>query len=178
VNLKYVPQLLAGTANSPFLPGTNIQFATDSTSLGYLKTCPRLYEYTILEGWRSRGESVHLKFGQLYHSALEFTTSFAPSDLPRIGLTPTMRLYLKLSMRFLRQLGTASQGQKTFRRSLSAPWLSDHHSKNRETLIRSIIWYLDEFRNDPAATLILANGKPAVELSFRMEMEWGPKTIQ
>jgi ATP-dependent exoDNAse (exonuclease V) beta subunit len=56
------------------------------------------------------------------------------------------------------------------------PWLSDHHSKNRETLIRSIIWYLDEFRNDPAATLILANGKPAVELSFRMEMEWGPNT--
>src|SRR5205085_2132611 len=54
------------------------------------------------------------------------------------------------------------------------PWKSDHHAKNRETLIRSVIWYLDNFKDDPAATLILANGKPAVELSFRMELDWGP----
>lgn len=49
--------------DSPFLPGTKIQYAWDSTSIGYLKTCPRLYQYTIIEGWQSKGESLHLRFG-------------------------------------------------------------------------------------------------------------------
>ena len=56
---------------SPFLPGTNIQYAWDSTSLGMLKTCPRLYQYTMIDGWSAKDENVHLRFGQEYHSALE-----------------------------------------------------------------------------------------------------------
>src|SRR5258707_981684 len=56
---------------SPFLPGTNIQFAWDSTCLGYLKTCPRLYQYTIIDGWTPKDESVHLRFGQEYHQAIQ-----------------------------------------------------------------------------------------------------------
>ncbi|MFA6159423.1 MAG: hypothetical protein WC763_07395, partial [Candidatus Paceibacterota bacterium] len=56
---------------SPFLPGTNIQYAFDSTSLGYLKTCPRLYQYLMIEGWGSLDESVHLRFGIEYHQALQ-----------------------------------------------------------------------------------------------------------
>ena len=42
---------------SPFLPATHIQYAWDSTSLGYLKTCPRLYQYIMIEGWQSQIES-------------------------------------------------------------------------------------------------------------------------
>jgi hypothetical protein len=54
-----------------------------------------------------------------------------------------------------------------------------HNLKTRETLVRSVIWYLEEFGvNDAAQTVILANGKPAVELSFRLEMDWGPKYHQ
>ena len=60
---------------SPFLPGTKIQFAWDSTSLGLIKTCPRLYQYTMIDGWGHRGESIHLKFGIEYHHALEFYAS-------------------------------------------------------------------------------------------------------
>jgi hypothetical protein len=58
-------------APSPFVEGTQLQFAWDSTSLGYLKECPRKYFYTIVEGWRGKGQSVHLEFGGLYHKALE-----------------------------------------------------------------------------------------------------------
>jgi hypothetical protein len=173
--LKYVPRLLAGTANSPFLHGTNIQFATDSTSLGYLKTCPRLYEYTILEGWRSRGESVHLKFGQLYHSGLEtYDKLRAQGYEHEIALHEVTQWAMEATWERSVDM-TGPEPDSLHHEPTSGPWVSDHHSKNRETLIRSIIWYLDEFRNDPAATLILANGKPAVELSFRMEMEWGPE---
>jgi hypothetical protein len=52
---------MADTVQSPFLPGTKIQFAIDSTSLGYLKTCPRLYEYIMIEGWSPKDDSVHLQ---------------------------------------------------------------------------------------------------------------------
>jgi hypothetical protein len=56
---------------------------------------------------------------------------------------------------------------------LSQPWDSGHNLKNRHTLIRTIVWYLEAFRDDAAKTVILADGKPAVELSFRMELdEW------
>src|SRR6267154_3156169 len=58
-------------AQSPFLPGTNIQFAWDSTCLGYLKQCPRLYQYTIIDGWTPKDESVHLRFGSEYHQAIQ-----------------------------------------------------------------------------------------------------------
>ena len=38
---------------------------------------------------------------------------------------------------------------------------------NRLTLLRSVVWYLDQFEHDSLETVILQDGKPAVELSFR-----------
>lgn len=144
-------------AESPFLPDTQLQFAWDSTSIGWLKTCPRLYFYQMVEGWRTRGESVHLRFGTEYHAALE--------------------LYDKL-----RAIGSDHEDalrevvHETLRRTYG--WTPDplHKAaglKNRFTLIRTVVWYLDQFQDDPAATLILANGKPAVELTFKMNFD-GP----
>ena len=51
-----------------------LQFARDSTSLGLAKACPRKYQYTIVMGYkRKRGvpDSLHLRYGTLYHRALE-----------------------------------------------------------------------------------------------------------
>jgi hypothetical protein len=50
---------------------------------------------------------------------------------------------------------------------LSRPWTTDDVNKNRLTLVRTMVWYLDQYAADPLETIILANGKPAVELSFR-----------
>jgi hypothetical protein len=49
-------------------------------------------------------------------------------------------------------------------------WESDHHLKNRPNLIRTIVWYLDAFADDPCKTAILADGQPAVELPFRLQI--------
>jgi hypothetical protein len=50
------------------------------------------------------------------------------------------------------------------------PWSPDHNLKTRPNLIRSIVWYLDTFGEaDPAQTVILESGAPAVELSFRFQ---------
>mgnify|MGYP000290530764 CR=1 FL=1 len=152
-------------AISPFLPGTHIQFAWDSTSLGWLKTCPRLYQYSMIDQWRSKGNSVHLDFGGWYHSALELYDKLRAEakDTPgesahEDALHEVVKWCLEV---------TWIDGK---------PWDSGHNLKTRETLVRTVIWYLEQFVEDTCETVILANGKPAVELSFRLEMDWGPNS--
>ncbi len=157
---------------SPFLPNTSIQFAWDSTSLGWLKTCPRLYQYSMIEGWRSRGQSVHLDFGSFYHSALELYDRHRA-----LGADHATALYeaVKYCLEVTWVVGEIIDGNLDV--SVGKPMDWGHNLKTRETLVRSVIWYLEEFgENDAAHTVILKNGKPAVELSFRLEMDWGPRT--
>ncbi len=143
----------ASPAESPFLPGTSIQYAWDSTSLGLFKECPRKYYYTIIQGYRGRGESPHLTFGIHYHSALEhYDKRRALGDDHEEALRSAVLKALT---------DTWVDG---------APWESEHPLKTRNNLIRSIVWYLEHFRLDPAQTIILANGQPAVELSFRFQV--------
>ena len=145
-------------ALSPYLPGTKVQFAWDSTSLGYIKTCPRLYQYIMIEGWGSSEESVHLRFGIEYHQALqEYDISKAEGAKHDEAVRHTLRNLLT----------------RTF------DWDTDPTTKagkykNRASLVRTVLWYLDKFADDPAKTYILQDGTPAVELSFRFELDWGP----
>ena len=138
------------TAPSPFLPNSKLQYAWDSTSLGWLKTCPRYYQLSMIEGWRSKRPSVHLIFGGHYASAMERYHKARAQNQDHASATRST----------LRQLLTDTFG-----------WQSDDPNKNRETLIRSVLWYLDKWSNDPAKTVILSNNKPAVELSFRLELD-------
>lgn len=153
--------LTEGTA-SPFLPGTNIQFAWDSTSIGYLKTCPRLYEYIMIRGWGSRDESIHLRFGIEYHSALQDYAIARAEGEPHDDAIRTC----------VRKLHSRVHDWRPDRNSRAGKY------KNPESLVGLVIDYLDHFADDPAETHILANGKPAVELSFRIEMDWGPQAQQ
>lgn len=150
--------LLTTGSASPFLPGTKMQYAWDSTSIGLFKTCPRLYQYTLLEGWAGKSESIHLTFGIAYHHALE--------------------TYARL-----RAEGTAHEAAihsvLTEVLRSTADWVVDLSSKagkykNRDTLISLILDYLDHFIDDPCETYIKSDGAPAVELSFRFELDWGP----
>lgn len=146
-----------GETPSPFLPGTKIQFAWDSTSLGYLKQCPRLYQYCVIDGWKPKGESDDLKFGIEYHQAL-----YDYDLLRACGVEHNDAIH-----DVVRALLTRTYD-----------WRTNHQYKNRSNLVRSVIWYLDQFEDDPAKTLILNNGAPACELSFRFELDFGPTTTK
>lgn len=150
-------------APSPFLPGTKLQFAWDSTSLGLLKTCPRLYQYIMLEGWSRKGESVHLRFGIEFHQALQ------EYDVSRVnGVSHEDSIHDVVSALMER----------------TADWVMDLDSKasrykNRITLCGLVVDYLDHYGGmDPAETYIKANGAPAVELSFQLQLDWGPDADQ
>jgi len=137
----------------------DMQIAWDSTSVGTFKECPRKYQLNILFGWVPREESVHLTFGLAYHSSLE-----------AYDRAKTLGADHQQAMRFaLRHALTV-----TWNSVLKRPWFSDHKYKNRFTLVRSVIWYLNKFKDDPLETVILRNGKPALELSWRLEL--GTKT--
>lgn len=139
---------------SPFISGTFVQYALDSTSIGWFKVCPRLYFYHMIEGWTSREESVHLRFGIEYHRALQdYEILIADGIEHGEAVFETVRQLLLRTDDFR----------------------VEHKYKNRNLLVRTVIWYLDKFgEDDPARTHILANGKPAVEVTFKFELDFGP----
>ena len=131
------------------------QFAWDSTSLGLFKECPRKYYYSMLLAKAPREVSVHLTFGIAYHKALEMYDHARAAGADHHEAT---RAAVRSALSVTWIDGKA--------------WFSDDPYKNRFTLVRSVVWYLEHFEVDPCKTVILANGKPAVELSFRFETEW------
>lgn len=146
------------TGNSSFHPEVpNLQQAWDSTSLSTLKECPRKYQYTMILGRQPRDESVHLTFGSHYHKALEIY------DHERSKGTSHDDAQLE-AVRYCLEATVVRLPSGGWR-----PWFSDEPTKNRFTLLRTVVWYLEQFADDSLTTIQLANGKPAVELSFRYE---------
>lgn len=138
---------------SPFIPGTNVQYAWDATSLSAAKDCWQKYKYSIIDGWRLKSVSIDIQFGLVYHSALE--------------------AYYKARAKGAdHNEGIAVATELALRESWGMP--KDNTIKNRETLVRTVVWYLEEFRDDKATTVILPDGRPAVELTFKFELGYGP----
>ena len=132
-----------------------LQLAWDSYSLGELKSCPRKYFYNVILGRVFRSENAHLRFGREFHYAMEV---YDKARVNNISHEDALRLAVKTAM------------TRTWDEKLNRPWISDEPTKTRETLIRTIIWYADQFANDPAKTLVLSDGRAAVELSFAFEL--------
>lgn len=137
------------TAPSPFLEGTKHQFAWDSTSLGYLKTCARKYYYQIIEGWRPRAESIHLRFGAELHWAFEaYDKEIAQGIKHDDAVWDVVR---ELMIR-------------------TVDFESNHPKKTRQSLVRTVVWYLDQNKDGPKPVM-LRNGKPAVEQTFKFPVQ-------
>jgi hypothetical protein len=143
----------------------SLQIAWDSTSLGTLMECPRKYQLSMCAkftddkpiGFAPRKESVHLIFGQLYHGALERYDHARVAGADHDEATDQSLQYCLTS---------------TWDHTKKRPWASDDPNKNRFTLVRTVIWYLEHFRDDALETVTLASDKPAVELSFRLETDY------
>lgn len=143
------------TGRLSFTP-SGFQFAWDSTSLSTFIECPRKYQLSILEGWATSGDkSVHLIFGGLYASALEHYHKHIAAG---VDVEEATRLVLR---ELLVETWDADLGE-------GVDW--GHPTKTRDTLIRSVIWYLDQFRDDTMSTVILPDGRAAVEYSFSFEL--------
>lgn len=160
---------------------TGFQYAWDSTSISTFATCPRKYYYSILQGWTSELRSVHLIFGGHYAAALEhFHKHLAAGETFDDALDKVIdeALFNTWDYEVVPEgtEGAISRAKDHHAVEWIMPgtgkpqdWL--HASKTRDTLIRSIVWYLENYRNDPMKTVLLKNGQAAVEYSFSVNLD-------
>lgn len=132
--------------------------AWDSTLTGDAMTCLRKFYYLHVEGWRPRKLSVDLFFGGVYASCLEHYHKFLANGMPKEDAV------LEVISKALYDTWFYDVDGKD-----GSPWVSDHNTKTRETLIRTLVWYVDTFDEDSMATIQLSSG-PAVEFSFEIAL--------
>ncbi len=138
------------TSFSTKLPA--LQLAVDSTSLGLFKECPRKYYYSIMLGYEPKAENVHFVFGLLMHGSAE---RYHHKKAEGLGHDDALDFVVDWLLK------------QTWNRALNRPWDSGDSYKNRYTVLRTVVGYLDKYgEHDALKTVILDNGKPAVELSF------------
>lgn len=164
------------------------QFAWDSTSIKLAETCLRKYQYKMILGWQPERKSVHLLFGGWYASALESYHKYIADGmsqdeaLAEVVSEALYETWMFPNCSYCEGTGRGDEWDSVCltcdgEGKLSSggePWTSDHNTKTRENLIRTIVWYVDQFgEDDSCSTVILSNGKPAVEHSFRLEADNG-----
>lgn len=135
----------------------NLQIYIDSTSLRAFLECPRKYWHSIILGRVPVAENVHLTFGILVHKSFEvYHRARFAGQSHEDALRATVQWAL----------------EATWIRALNRPWTPNDDKvgqiKNRYSLLRTIIWYLDEYQNDLMQTAVV-NGQAAVEIPFMMD---------
>ena len=132
-----------------------LQTRVNASSLEIAKQCPRKYQYRIVEGREGRHEKVDTEFGTLVHKGLEMY------DRARLdGCDHGQAL----------EVVAAWTLKATWDSQLDRPKVFDHPQKNRESLLRVLVWYCDQFpKEKDLELLVLADGTPALELAFEFD---------
>ena len=133
--------------NRSIIPGTQLQWVWDSTSIKMMQGCLRRYNFRFLQGWTEQETPIALAFGRDFHTCMETYHKCRAYGLD-------FETSVKRMARLAALLGERLQSLDT--------------SRTKETLVRSVVWYLDEYKDDPLVTAMLPDGKPAVELSFML----------
>lgn len=175
---------------SETIPG--LQHAWDSVTLGLLKTCAYKYYLTAIEGFSHAETPPALKFGICFHAAMEVYDKARAEGLDHFASQKEAVKYCilntfekkKIEFKNCPACGNQQEAKLSFCRDCgnqmdavpvsfevekTIPWTTDDKTRNWLTLLRAVVWYSEEFKDDPLKTMIMENGKPAVELSYR----WG-----
>jgi PD-(D/E)XK nuclease superfamily len=166
----------------PFVPGTKVQYAWDSTSLTVAMACAQRYKYEILDGWQPKNPNVAiaLSFGILLHAGIEayhrLRTAGVDFDAAVVG-----SLRAVLTKEDFRKPGEPIIGQLPVHDDIAEMKAADdaddeadgidlRNSKirTRYHLFRALVWYFDNYRLDALKVITLSTGDAAVEHSFRV----------
>lgn len=167
----------------PFIEGTSIQYAWDSTSLTTAMACAQRYKYEIIDGWQPKNPdiAVALAFGQLLHfgveqyhreraagqpfdeavhnalrSVLAYRDSGLAIERPLIELLPT-----DADVKQLRDEDAEDEESDGYE-------LRNSKIRTRYHLFRALVWYFEQYKNDALKVVTLTDGNAAVEHSFRV----------
>lgn len=165
------------------------QYAWDSTSLKLAQTCLRKYQYKMIEGWQPLTKSVHLDFGGWYASALERYHKLRAEGTGREDAIAEI-VHKTLIDTWVYETVPSEEGDEGFPDSviikrddegnrIGKPWAPPITStgsaanKTRENLVRTIVWYFEQFEEEATTTVILADGRAAVEYSYSLPVDDG-----
>jgi len=139
-----------------------LQTALDSTSLGEFKTCPRKYYYSILCGYTLAGVQIDLEFGSAGHRLQEIYHRGRAEGLAHDEALDSVVNHALIST--------------WDRRSQAPSW--DDAQKNRLSLVRMAVEYFDHYEKEGTGprTVMLADGRPAVELTFAFDSGYRAST--
>ena len=135
-----------------------LQYAWDSTSLGAYKVCPFKYFLTVILGYGVRRKDP-LVFGIAFHEAMqEFHYKHAETGDTELAQVAALRRAIK---------AFSFDG---------VPHQTESKERNLYALLRAVSWYIEHYKSsvgkpDSCRTMIMENGKPAAELSFRFTPE-------
>lgn len=185
MSMDHILSAALAQPDSPFIEGTTIQYAWDSVSLTSFLSCPRRYQYQIIEGLvpNSTGYAIALVFGILFHKGLEEyhreKTLLKAGGM--VGDEDAHEAALLHAVRHLLndQPATATLPTDEVIEEMAENYDPDEDDgiqlrnskvRTRYYLIRAVVWYLEHYKDDPCSTIIMPSGAPAVELSFRIPL--------
>lgn len=132
-----------------------LQTHVSSTTLGEFKRCARKYYYSVILRRVGAEANVHLVFGGLVHEGLAWY------ELERARGKQHDEAVKATIYRMAR---------RTWNARLARPWHSVSTSKNRDGLLRTLVWYLDHYSKvEGIKTTVMAAGGPAVEIKCEMD---------
>jgi hypothetical protein len=116
----------------------------------------------MIEGYTSREDNLHLRYGIEYHTTIEhYHKAVASGKRHKAAMREAIRALLVRVWEWNVDTTTPTG-----------------RYKNRATIVELCIDYFDKFGDDDVAkTYIKDDGKAAVELSFRFELDWGPSEL-
>lgn len=143
-----------------------VQTVFNASSINDYLKCPQYYDYTWRQRWRSdHGKSFHLRFGGHIADALqEFYLIRAAGGSREDAIRAAVHKALIESWNH----DLSPEGERI--PNSGSAWETFDPKKNRQTLIRTIIWYFEEYKDD--LPVLRIGDAPAVEQKFRLDLEF------
>lgn len=123
------------------------QLVWDASSLSTFRRCPRLYKYGILDKYeldRPRGAAT--SWGTCWHEGIEAYETEIVMGLPPIE--------------------AVKEGMVAAARKWEEMGAEPSSNRNLDTLLRAIVWYYLQYKDEVLKTVLLPNGYPALEARF------------
>ena len=143
----------ADTHLAPWNP--RLQIAWDATSLRSLMTCPRKYEYEILQGRKNGNEA--MRFGLVYHAAKEILDASIARN-PTADIDECLINAITYAWTETEKWGTEDDIPCT------------DNARTRYTLVRGLVWSLEALGTDILTPYEFPDGTLGIELSWRVPL--------
>ena len=156
----------ADTHLAPWNP--RLQIAWDATSLRSFMTCPRKYQYEILQGRKTGNEA--MRFGLVYHAAKEILDAeLAKQSYYTIHNT-------------VAAFGNLAEIENALIEAIKYVWAETEkwgteddipctdNARTRYTLVRGLVWSLEALGTDILTPFEFPDGTLGIELSWRVPL--------